>query len=179
MIIGLSGYAGSGKDEIAKILVNEYEFTRVAFADAVRNLLYEVNPVVNELASDIKHAVNHRGWDEIKKVPAVRVLLQNTGLGVRQLFGDEFWIKEALMQTNKEGNYVFTDVRFENEANAIRDINGHLWRVKRPGVEAVNSHISEKDLDGYKFDQILSNEGTLEDLTTKVRNRMELALNAN
>ena len=179
MIIGLSGYAGSGKDEIAKILVEEYGFTRIAFADAVRGLLYEANPVVNELANDIQHAVDHRGWDEIKKIPAVRELLQNIGFGARKMFGDDVWVKEALKQIKTEGNFVFTDVRFLNEAATIKENNGQLWRIKRLGVEAVNSHISEQDLDEYKFDQILMNEGTLEDLTIKVRNRMEFALNAN
>ena len=32
-IIGLSGYARSGKDEAAKVLVEELGFPRVAFAD--------------------------------------------------------------------------------------------------------------------------------------------------
>jgi dephospho-CoA kinase len=47
MIIGLSGYSRSGKDEVAKILVEDYGFTRIAFADKIRELLYEMNPIVD------------------------------------------------------------------------------------------------------------------------------------
>ena len=37
MIIGLSGYARSGKDTVAELLVLNYGFKRVAFADGIRH----------------------------------------------------------------------------------------------------------------------------------------------
>jgi dephospho-CoA kinase len=40
MIIGLTGYAQSGKDTVANILVENYGYQRVAFADPIRALLY-------------------------------------------------------------------------------------------------------------------------------------------
>ena len=46
MIIGLAGKAGSGKDEVAKILIDLYGYKRIAFADAIRDALYELNPLV-------------------------------------------------------------------------------------------------------------------------------------
>lgn len=42
MILGLSGQAGSGKDFIANILVNEYGFTKIAFADPLKRICKEV-----------------------------------------------------------------------------------------------------------------------------------------
>lgn len=45
-LIGLSGYARSGKDEAAKVLVEEYGFQRIAFADKLREFLYALNPIV-------------------------------------------------------------------------------------------------------------------------------------
>ena len=36
MIIGLTGYKGSGKDTAASHLVEKYGFTRVAFADKLK-----------------------------------------------------------------------------------------------------------------------------------------------
>jgi hypothetical protein len=178
MIIGLSGYAQSGKDEVAKILVEEFGFKRVAFADAVRFLLYEVNPVINELANDIQHSVDLQGWDEVKKVPAVRTLLQDLGLGARKLFGDQIWVEQAFKQLSSDVNTVFTDVRFTNEADIIKLNKGQIWRVKRPGIEPVNTHISENDMDGYPVDKILKNEGSLDDLRELVRKRMAFSLNA-
>jgi hypothetical protein len=45
-LIGLSGYARSGKDEAAKVLVEEYGFKRIAFADKLRDFLYALDPIV-------------------------------------------------------------------------------------------------------------------------------------
>ena len=180
MIIGLSGYARSGKDEVAKILVEDYGYTRVAFADKIRELLLETNPQVKD-GFRIESVVGAYGWDQAKVLfPEIRKLLQDLGVGARKVFGDEFWVAQALKQVHFEENWVITDVRFTNEADRIKQYdNSQLWRVKRTGVDAVNGHVSEHDMDGYPVDMILKNEGTLEDLRTMVRNRMEFALNAN
>jgi hypothetical protein len=181
VIIGLSGYSRSGKDEVAKILVEEYGFTRVAFADKIRELLYEMNPIV-DTHYRLQSLVDAYGWDEVKRRPQVREMLQDLGVGARTLFENNFWINQALnphiydhpiVGVNK--NIVITDVRFTNEADIINALGGQVWRIKRPGVEAVNGHVSEHDLDGYKVKMILKNEGTLDDLRELVRRRMALA----
>jgi hypothetical protein len=178
MIIGLTGYAQSGKDTVAKVLVEEYGFTRVAFADKVRELLYEMNPNFHDTL--LQQAVNNYGWDEVKQDPTVRRMMQNLGVGARKLFGENFWINQAMVSMAKAyPNIVVTDVRFTNEADALKSNNAQLWRVKRPGVEAINSHISENDMDTYAVHQILNNGGTLDELELLVRTRMDLLLNAN
>jgi cytidylate kinase len=172
MIIGLSGYAQSGKDTVANILVKQYGFTRVAFADKIRQLAQEVNPLVGE-GIHLNDILNDYGWDVAKQNFYVRQFLQQLGVGARNLFGDTFWIKEALKPLELNGDFVFTDVRFVNEADIIRSNNGYIWRIKRPGIEAVNNHVSEHDLDWYKVDQILSNRGTVEELELLVQQRMD------
>ena len=186
MIIGLSGYAQSGKDTIANVLVNEYGFTRIAFADKIRELLYVMDPAIEiedpqngNYFVGLQNMVDVLGWDRAKQSQYVRSLLQNLGLGARKVFGENHWIVEALKNIDREANYVITDVRFVNEADWVKDVfNGILWRVKRPGVEAVNNHVSESEMNGYKVDQILHNGGTIEDLESLVRQRMD-ALIAN
>ena len=177
MIIGLSGYARSGKDEVAKILVEEYGYTRAAFADKIREFLYETNPQIG--GNRLQHLIDTYGWEVAKSQPEVRHLLQSIGVGARKLLGDDIWIYQVLKDLHPSDKVVISDVRFKNEAECIESRGGELWRVKRTGVEAVNSHVSEHDMDGYPVDKILKNEGTLEDLRTLVRTRMEFALNAN
>lgn len=177
MIIGLSGYASSGKDEVAKILVEEYGFIRVAFADKIRELLYEMNPPIpvgyglEAHVEFLQDYVNLYGWDKGKQNPIIRKMLQNLGVGGRTVFGANHWIVEAVKPLSPaSNNYVITDVRFKNEATWIQDLySAQIWRVERPGVEAVNDHVSEHELDNYKFDNVLKNEGTLDDLRTIVR----------
>lgn len=177
MIIGLSGYARSGKDEVAKILVEEYGYTRAAFADKIREFLYETNPQIG--GNRLQHLIDTYGWEVAKSQPEVRHLLQSIGVGARKLLGDDIWIYQVLKDLHPSDKIVISDVRFINEAECIGARGGQLWRIKRTGVEAVNSHVSEHDMDGYPVDKILKNEGTLEDLRTLVRTRMEFTLNAN
>ena len=177
MIIGLSGYARSGKDEVAKILVEEYGYTRAAFADKIRELLLETNPQIG--GNRLQHLINTYGWEVAKSQPEVRHLLQSIGVGARKLLGDDIWIYQVLKDLHPSDKVVISDVRFINEAECIGARGGQLWRIKRNGVEAVNSHVSEHDMDGYPVDKILKNEGTLEELRTLVRSRMEFTLNAN
>ena len=178
MIIGLSGYARSGKDEVAKILVEDYGYKRVAFADKIRDLLLETNPQVKD-GFRVESVVGAYGWDQAKVLfPEIRNLLQRLGVGARKTFGDGFWVWQVIQDLEPNIKYVITDVRFKNEGDFVKESNGKIWKVVRAGVEPVNSHISERDMDGYKVDMILKNEGTLEDLRTLVRSRME-TLNAN
>ena len=181
MIIGLTGYAQSGKDTVANILVDRYGFTRIAFADKIRELLYEANPMYDSIVGEplfVKAKVDRDGWEEAKKSPHIRRLLQTTGVAARKLFGEDFWVKQALKDISPDGNYVIADVRFENEADMIKALYGQVWRVRRQNVEPVNQHVSEVALDDYKFDQILKNEGSLDELKELVRKRVNLSLNA-
>jgi len=173
MIIGLTGYAQSGKDSVANILVENYGYQRVAFADPIRDLLYATNPMLKE-GYRIKGLVDVYGWDRVKvDYPEARRLLQELGVGARKVFGDMFWVQQGLRKVHFEGNYVITDVRYPNEAKAIRKYdNAQIWRVKRSGVDAVNSHESESAMDGEKVDQIFVNNGTLEDLKVLINTRM-------
>jgi hypothetical protein len=176
MIIGLTGYAQSGKDTVANILVNNYGYTRIAFADKIREFLYETNPMYDSIVGEplfVKAKVDRDGWEEAKKSPHIRRLLQTSGVAARKVFGENFWVQQALKDVHFEGNYVITDVRFTNEADIIKKYdNSQLWRVKRLGVEAVNSHVSEHELDGYPVDQIFINNTTVEDLELLVKTRM-------
>jgi hypothetical protein len=174
-IIGLIGYAQSGKDTTANILIKEYGYSRLAFADKVKDLLYAVNPMVACSPSGyLKDLVDLVGWDEAKQEPQVRRLLQDLGLGGRDVFGKNVWVNElerSIIQTNNH-NLVITDVRFKNEADKIKQLGGRLWRIKRVDTSAANSHVSEVELDGYPVDQIIKNDGSLEDLEILIKKRM-------
>ena len=170
MIIGLTGYAQSGKDSVADILVKNHGYKRIAFADKIKELLYETDPFVKG-DYHLKSLVNAYGWDIVKKNDEVRRMLQNMGMAARKTFGEDFWVEQALSNLHSFENYVVTDVRFTNEANKIKFIGGRLWRIKRPGVEPVNDHVSESEMDGYKVDQIIVNRGTLQELEELVNER--------
>lgn len=71
-------------------------------------------------------------------------------------------------------NWIITDTRFPNEADAIRKEDGVLIRVERPGVKPINDHPSETGLDHYKFDHVIKNNGSIQDLSDQVKSILRL-----
>jgi dephospho-CoA kinase len=173
MIIGLSGYAQSGKDTVAKYLVENHKFKRIAFADALRDMAYKSNPMVGD-GLRLRDLVDDYGWDVAKQNSYVREYLQMSGLAAREVLNENVWVIAAINKMDGESNYVITDVRFQNEAVFVRRLRGQIWRVKRNNVAAVNNHISESALDAYKFDQIITNNGSIAELEDLIKKRMGL-----
>jgi hypothetical protein len=175
-LIGLTGYAQSGKDTLASILVENYGYSRIAFADKIRDFLYGINPMVAcSPTGYLQDLVNLVGWDKAKQEPQVRRLLQDLGISARELIDEDIWVNAALSSISSQDRVVVTDVRFENEALRVGLMGGQLWRVKRVGVGPVNGHVSESELDGYKVDQIFINNGSIDDLTVLVKTRINNA----
>lgn len=171
-LIGFCGRAGSGKDSAAAVLVAA-GWTRVAFADGVKEMAYDIDPVVrNKVGTPMPLAglVDVVGWDRAKELPDVRRFLQRLGTeGVRRHLGDSVWVDLAAEKIDAVGGpVVVTDVRFPNEVEMVRLLGGVVVRVERPGVAAVVAHSSETAVDGVPPDLTLLNDGDLEQLARRV-----------
>lgn len=170
-IVGLCGYARSGKDCAAQALIAD-GFERIAFADAVREALLALDP---DLAYDganpqsVVDAVTLYGWDRAKGERDMRRLLQRMGTEAgRNIHGPDCWVNIARRKIEATtANVVLTDVRFPNEAAMVRELGGHVIRIDRPGVGPVNGHASEAL--AFEPDAVIENSGTVEELHAKVR----------
>ena len=177
-VIGLSGYARAGKDTVGQFIIDtEMGWERVSFADPMREALYRLNPFIGAEGSEVKlrDAVDEYGWEEIKKWKSdLRPLMQRFGTEVgREMFGDSFWVDYALDRIPDGAKVVFTDVRFPNEADAVKALGGQVWRVERPGCVAANGHASETAMDGYDFDYVIYNDSDLETLQYRTLHGLE------
>lgn len=161
ILIGLSGYARSGKDTVGKMLSENYGFERIAFADKVRDFVHASSPFV-------RGAVSAHGWEEAKENPSVRAALQRCGMAARETFGGDVWIDTAFANLKPGGRYVVTDVRFPNEVKRIEDMGGMLIRVVRPGYGPVNGHASETAIDDSWAHLLIHNDEALIDLEEEV-----------
>ena len=168
MIIGLSGYARSGKDTVAELLCLNYGYERVSFADPMRKALYVLSPKLDGIVR-LSEYVDDYGWDVAKQNQEVRRLLQVFGTEVgRKMFGLDFWIDITLKDVDNSKHVVISDVRFPNEADAITKLGGSIWRINRHNHSAVNGHASEHAMDNYLFNHVIYNDGTLDDLSDEV-----------
>lgn len=156
-IIGFTGYARSGKNALATEFVNNDGFEQHGFADALKSILYALNPILpapnwGEVGDDFGHAgvvrvkdyVDAFGYEESKKIPEIRQLLQRLGTeGGREALGEDIWVK-TLFSLPTSARLVVSDLRFANEAKAIKERGGHVIRIERPDVGPANGHASEK-----------------------------------
>ena len=162
MIIGISGKKRSGKDTVFSMIdaitAHEVRTTRMAFGDQIKQ---EIADSMNITVADI---------DADKE--RFRPLLQFWGAEYRRGYcGDDYWIKKmrlAAATWYARDWLIITDVRFPNEAELVRELDGVLIRVERDtGLD--DTHDSETALDDYDhFDFRLKNDGSLDDLETAV-----------
>lgn len=178
-IIGLSGWARSGKDTVADYLVENHGFVKLSFAAPMRKSLEALNPYVGLDATRLAQVIHHFGWDGYKETPwgnEIRALLQRFGTEAgRNIFGESFWVDQAMKQAEPYDKVVFSDLRFKNEAIAVIEAGGVNWRITRTGVEAVNDHISEHDLDDFTFTKHVANTGNLDDLYKVVEENLNVS----
>lgn len=120
----------------------------------------------------LSDVIRRVGWDNYKDTQygfEIREQLQRLGTDAgRNLLGENIWVHAALSDVDYNDNIVITDCRFPNEAQAIKDAYGTMWRVERPGIRPVNSHASETALDDWHFDYVLNNDSTPKNLADRI-----------
>ena len=170
-IIGLSGYAGAGKDTAAQLLVDDFGFERFAFGDYVRDALALIDPYLSD-GMRLSTFVDIFDWDDAKRVPPhgdeIRRLMQVTGDAVRRTAGRDLFIDALMRDAEHYADVVVSDVRFPEEALAITNRGGAIWRITRTAGRATNSHLSETAMDNFPCDVYLLNNSDILDLSMSI-----------
>ena len=153
--------------------------------------------------------------NRLKQDITPRYVLQYWGTEVvRKGFHDDMWVASLEHRLlNSQNDIVITDCRFPNEIKAIRNAGGRVIRIKRgpePAwfddaksmnkgatrntswalskhrIEQLGVHASETAWVGQKFDVVLNNNGTIEELyqqiesniiNSQVQDRLDAILN--
>jgi hypothetical protein len=229
-IIGVFGYAGSGKDTVGKLIQYNMSRSRIPIEELIEDyhmhewwLDEQSGWEIKKWAGKLKYIASiitgipvekfedqefkktnlgpewnitkqyesdapwiAEGGESYEEPMTVRDLLQILGTeAMRDGLHKNVWVN-ALMADYKihpehfndiangretgDGypNWIITDTRFPNEAQAIKDKGGMVIKVDRPGVGPVNGHPSEDALKDYNFDYVIHNDGSINDLDNKV-----------
>ena len=171
-IIILSGKARSGKDTSMEIMKSIYE----SEGKKVINLAYAL--YIKNYAKQIS---NWDGNDETKP----RELLQTLGTEIiRNKIDEEFFIKRMIGDIKVYSYFydviIISDARVKKEIDLIKNefINVTSINIVRDNYvselkESEKIHFTEVDLDDFdKFDYIINNNGSIEELEMNIREVM-------
>lgn len=194
-VIGISGLIGSGKDTVADYLVNYHGFRRESFAGTLKDAVSAVFGWDRTMlegrtrqSREWREQVDE-WWARRLSMPDLtpRWVLQYWGTDVlRNHFHDEIWVASLENKLLKsQDNIVISDVRFPNEVAAIRGVGGKLICIERgpkpewynDAVDGLNMrhfwpsvHPSEYSWVRTRFDLVINNDGTVDDLYTQIKN---------
>ena len=166
LFIGLSGKAGSGKtDGAEKYLVEQHGYRAFAFADRLKETLaMAFNFSAEQLHGPLKEVPDPR----FGKSP--RWCMQYLGTNVFKRLYPRIWIDplvedlEVFREVHPERPVVVTDVRFADEAEALKKLGAVLVRLERAGAGAqggIPKHVSEIELDLWQgWDYLIANNGS-------------------
>lgn len=157
-IIIFSGKQYSGKDTVAKILLEEMpEFKRCAMGDIIK----------------LEYGKQHNlTYEEIEKNKSqYRAGLIELGNWGRSQDAD-YWLKKIISQ---EGNIIVTDVRVQHEYDTFKDAGATTIRVEasretrsRRGTLVGENDVTEVGLDNIKdWDFVIENNSDYETLKVK------------
>jgi len=179
MIIGLCGAPGSGKDTVGNILVSKYGFVKMAFADALKD-------VVSIMFSWPRNMIEggteeSRIWRETVDpswslktgidgfTPRKALQIIGTDLMRNQVYKD-IWIdiiENKLRNAGPTAKIVITDCRFGNEIDLLRKFpNTRILKIFRTSSSQHNTHQSETQNITYDF--VIQNDNTINDLQDNI-----------
>lgn len=167
-VIGFAGKKMVGKGEAARALEN-LGFFHYNFADPLKEAVMDLFEFTHEELYDpkLKEIVVER-WPH--KSP--REVLQKFGTEVARHCANGVWVRKWLKAVRNRQLVVCSDVRFEDEAEAVRSIGGRVvlinGRTNSSSNEAYAGHVSEADLPGRLISTVIRNDGSVEQLHERV-----------
>lgn len=148
-LIGISGKAYSGKDftaDVIKKLFPDLKIYKIAYADAVRNMLKGIVDV------DAIYKLNKKEEPIEGLGVSLRELMQSLGTDWgRHILGDNFWVNILNKRINDNSFLaeadvvVISDCRFQNEIDYIINQDGIVLNIIANSQEYRKSKFSEHE----------------------------------
>lgn len=144
VLIGLTGRAGAGKSTAAHYLNAVHGFSRTRFAGPLKDMLRAIGLSEDEIEGDRKETPCALLGGATPR-HAMQTLGSEWG---RDLIHPELWAviwQEKTRRLLDAGYSVCVeDVRFPNEAAAVKALGGHIMRVRTFDPPPAGDHISEQ-----------------------------------
>lgn len=178
MIVGFVGRKGVGKDTAADVLVQNKGYVRRKFAQPIKDIC--------AIAFQVPSALLDGPEKEIligKHQLSPRQMMQIVGTDFfRAHIHENFWIhhfQDWVADQPPSTNVVVTDIRFQNELDAVQRLGGIVIKIERSSGEGrhqdTDAHVTESGIDNLKnVDVVLQNDGSVQDLWDHVEDAVRL-----
>jgi hypothetical protein len=174
LIVLLSGYAGSGKDAAAALMVDELNFSRVAFADELKRECARKTGIAEHrfFSTSMKDQPLEHPCRAYPMAKTPRDILLMHGLVARAADPDVYAKKvvdsiRSRLLLDSTNRFVVSDWRYQREATCLTAAHPSATivrvRIVRPGVTPSDDQ-SEHDLDDVRMDAQIDNGGSISDL---------------
>lgn len=174
MLIALGYQARVGKDTAADFLVEHFGFVKLSFAEPLKEAIRITHGYSDEQLYGSLKETTDSFWGETP-----RQTLQKFGTdALRMHYRDDIWIMSTQRKIIKHLEHgtpvVISDCRFINEAQAIKNMAGHLIKINASfaGRQFTQSseHISEIEMSTFNgWDLTIDNDDTIEKYFSKVK----------
>ena len=159
-LIGIHGKKRSGKDTAARILQPLTGFDKIdSFAAPLRKFGFDTFGITEENREQNIQAIGVTG----------RKVLQLVGTEIGRVISPNFWIESLKYRNPDMTGVIITDVRFDNEAEFIKDNGGLIMQVIRPSImNTIDTHSSEIPIHEKYVDKLIYNDSTEEVYELKI-----------
>lgn len=170
-LIGLTGRARTGKDTTARML-SQCGFSQYAFANPIKEGVKTMFGFTDDCTNGNKKEQPVDWLDGVTPRQIMQTLGTEWG---RQCIHPDLWLImakrewHAVQQLPRVRGMVVSDVRFENEADWIREAGGEVWHIRRCTAMPVREHASEAGVTFCDGDRAIDNNGSIFDLSQQVK----------
>jgi len=170
-LIGIYSPAPQSGKTLAATVLTHKGFQPVSFAEPLKRMITEF---LMSLGYEKDQALKLAWFNKAAVIQEInaspRYLLQTLGTEWgRNLICEDVWIRAWKARAEKYDQVIVDDVRFENEAEAVKAMGGEMWQIYRPSATYSGLHSSEGSLDKWHgFDRIIENDGTIEEFRAKI-----------
>jgi hypothetical protein len=154
VIIGLAGAKQSGKTLLANLLADRYGLQHFSFAAPIREFVASLlGGTLDQL--EVEKEVPIAWLNGVTPRHMMQTLGTEWG---RRMIDQDIWLRLCMRKAVASGRCVVSDVRFPNEAKAIRELGGSVIRLNRWSQRPEDRHISERPLEPELIDFELAND---------------------
>lgn len=196
LVFAISGWKSSGKDTTADFLVGEFGFTKLSFAAKLKDMVSEQYGIPRHClddqaqkeapltqypvipTDDFAITLQQRLDSELRSgfwTPRALCILEGSA---KRAVHSNYWVKrvaETVLGV-PDLNFVISDMRYRSEADTLKLLIPDLKLVRLDRFDTIDTQDpSERDLDNYKFDYVLNNRKSVEELYNQICNIPELA----